>query len=479
MPLDTAETTSGADAPAGDGTPVATAGEVWRGQRNLFMLATARRVHWQTVVAGMVLMVLVAAMFLHGGLPPWRIGVQVLLHFFILGFQRRTIMCTREPDQVEHAFLRMVLVAQLFVVASLILTGGIHSPLLPILSVTATFPVVFFGPHRLSRGLLLLLAALTLGMALLPEEVTGPRMDRAHYTAIALVSFAWTLFAARVLIGRLREATERAAHAIHCLQGERVSDTEEQMRRLQAVGAKVAHELKNPLAAIKGLVQLVSRTPESAKTRERLDVVQSEIARMEMILQEYLSFSRPLEDLRPQPVDLAELATDALGVVGGRLENGRISVVTRTRSAPIEADPRRLKEALLNVLANAIDATPAGGTIEVVTRPMVKGVDGNHDSGGVIEIRDTGRGIRAEDLERLGTSFFTTRAAGTGLGVVLAQGVVAQHGGHIHYTSEAGRGTLVIITLPSRPEEVPPGEPVLTVSASPLSQRLRTLEATA
>jgi signal transduction histidine kinase len=300
-------------------------------------------------------------------------------------------------------------------------------------------------------------------VALLPEAVTGPRMDRTHYTLIALSAFAWTLFSTRVLIGRIRDASERASYAIDCLQAEKVADTEEQMRRLQAVGAKVAHELKNPLAAIKGLVQLVARSAESQKTKERLDVVQSEIARMELILAEYLSFSRPLEDLKPQPVDLAELAADALGVVGGRVEQGRITVVTRTRPTRIEADPRRLKEALLNLLANAIDATPSGGTIEVVTRPASSG------GGGILEVRDTGRGIKPEDLERLGTSFFTTRAAGTGLGVVLAQGVVAQHGGRIHYASEVGRGTQVTINLPARPQLMCPTAEVLTTSAAPSS----------
>lgn len=462
MSSNPAEHGHGAEPPSADGTPVATAVDVWRGQRNFHLLATAKRTHWQTAVAGVLNTAVVLIVFLHGGLPPWRIGAQLGLFAAVMIAQRTIIGRTSRPDDVERSFLRMVLIAQVYMVASLTLTGGIHSPLLPILSIAATFPVVFFGPHRLTGGLLCSIAALTAILALLPESVTGPRMDRTHYSIIALASFAWVLFATRVLIGQLRDATERASYAIDCLQAEKVADTEEQMRRLQGVGAKVAHELKNPLAAIKGLVQLVARSAENQKTRERLDVVQSEIARMEIILQEYLSFSRPLEDLKPQAVDLAEIATDCIGVVGGRVEQGRITVATRTRPTRISGDPRRLKEALLNLLSNAIDATPPGGTIEVVTRSA-------SDGSGILEVRDTGRGIKSEDLERLGTSFFTTRPGGTGLGVVLAQGVVAQHGGKVHYASELGRGTQVTITLPARPQPMSPCSLVLTTSAKPSS----------
>jgi two-component system sensor histidine kinase HydH len=268
---------------------------VWRGQRNIHMLATAKRDHLRSACAGVVNTAFVCVVFLHGGLEPWRIIFQLAMFVVLIVTQRTIIGRTNRPDQVERSFLRMVLVAQFYMALSLTLTGGIHSPLLPIITIAAVFPVVFFGPHRLSGGLTTMVAILVAGVALMPEWVTGPRMDRTHYTLIALSSFAWTLFSTRVLIGRIRDATERASYAIDCLQAEKVADTEEQMRRLQGVGAKVAHELKNPLAAIKGLVQLVARSAESQKTKERLDVVQSEIARMELILAEYLSWSRPRE----------------------------------------------------------------------------------------------------------------------------------------------------------------------------------------
>jgi two-component system, NtrC family, sensor histidine kinase HydH len=109
--------------------------------------------------------------------------------------------------------------------------------------------------------------------------------------------------------------------------------------------------------------------------------------------------------------------------------------------AAATADPNRLKEALLNLVANAIDATPPGGAVAVDV--------GDRGAQACIVIRDTGRGMAPEVLARVGTPFFTTRAAGTGLGVVLARSVFHWHGGGLHYESWPGRGTTVTATLPA------------------------------
>ena len=224
-----------------------------------------------------------------------------------------------------------------------------------------------------------------------------------------------------------------------------------QLRRLQSVGAKVAHELKNPLASIKGLCQLVARTPESERTQERLAVVASEISRMETILNEYLSFSRPLEDLKPEPLDLAALARDVLDVLAGRAEQAGVALALEGAATPVQGDPRRLKEALINL---------------VVERDRGH-ADRRHASRCACARRRTASRSRSatpaaasppEDLERLGTSFFTTRPNGTGLGVVLAQGVITQHGGTLTYASTVGKGTTatIIAARPSRPRAPEP-----------------------
>ncbi|MGH2900010.1 MAG: sensor histidine kinase, partial [Solirubrobacteraceae bacterium] len=175
--------------------------------------------------------------------------------------------------------------------------------------------------------------------------------------------------------------------------------------------------------------------------------VASEISRMETILNEYLSFSRPLEDLRPEALDVTAIARDVLDVLAGRADQAGVTMTLDGGAAAVHGDARRLKEALINLIANALEATPNGGTVALRLR--------NGGSGVVIEVRDTGRGIAPEDLERIGTSFFTTRPNGTGLGVVLAQGVINQHGGTLTYKSTVGQGTIATITLPARAHATP------------------------
>jgi signal transduction histidine kinase len=295
-------------------------------------------------------------------------------------------------------------------------------------------------------------------MGLMPDTVVGPSLDFDHYAVALGVGLVWNLFLLHTMVGKMTSAASKAGHSMKCLREERLSDAEVQLRRLQSVGAKVAHELKNPLASIKGLCQLVARSPESERTQDRLAVVASEISRMETILHEYLSFSRPLEDLRPESLDVSAIARDVLDVLAGRADQAGVALTLDGATCAAHGDSRRLKEALLNLVANAIEATPNGGTVALRLRTSGGSAPGSpRDNAAVLEIRDTGRGIAPEDLERIGTPFFTTRSNGTGLGVVLAQGVIQQHGGTLRYASTLGQGTIATITLPVKP--VPTPEP--------------------
>ncbi len=201
----------------------------------------------------------------------------------------------------------------------------------------------------------------------------------------------------------------------------------------------VWHELKNPLAAVKALVQLGLRSPAERVSHERLAVIEREVTRMQELLGRYRSCTRPLEEVKLVRVTLAPLVSETLLLLGGRASVARVRLVGRG-DAVVEADPRRLTEALLNLVSNAIEATPPGGEVAV----EVRAGEGEAE----ITVRDTGRGMRPEVLRRLGTPFFTTREDGTGLGVVLARSVISLHGGSLRYESEPGKGTMVTATLP-------------------------------
>jgi signal transduction histidine kinase len=211
------------------------------------------------------------------------------------------------------------------------------------------------------------------------------------------------------------------------------------MKHADDLGVKIAHELKNPLTGVKALVQLGLRNPAERASHARLAVVEKELARMHEILCRYLASTRPLDGLEPARVALGPLVADTLQLLSARASDARVRLHARG-DATVDADPRRLREALLNLISNALEATPPGGEVTVEVR----------DAAGEAEVvvRDTGRGMPAEVLRRVGTPFFTTREEGTGLGVVLARSVIALHGGSLRYESEPGKGTTVRATLP-------------------------------
>jgi signal transduction histidine kinase len=415
--------------------------DIWRGQRNRFLMEDGhnKRSHWIRP-AGMLVNACTLAILCDAGYSTWRIlALGATFVAFSIGhalwFSR-----VREETSFDRILIGVNLTSQTMVTISCGLTGGLHSPLIPALLLPSVISLLFFGPHAVARWMAFASALQIAAMACLPQDVVGPMMP-AHPFAIALVvNLGWNFVMLHAMVGKMTRAATKAGYSMACMRDERLSDAEAGLRRLQGVGAKVAHELKNPLASIKGLCQLVSRAPESERTQERLAVVASEISRMETILNEYLSFSRPLEDLRPESLDLAGIARDVLDTLAGRAENAGVTLSLEGGATNVMGDSRRLKEALINLVANAIEATPNGGRVALRLRLGPGAV--------ILEVRDTGRGISAEDLERLGTSFFTTRPNGTGLGVVLAQGVINQHGGTLAYQSTVGAGTTATITLP-------------------------------
>jgi signal transduction histidine kinase len=421
--------------------------DIWRGQRNRFLIEDARSTgQWLHLAGGMVQMLLLV-IFLNGGYPTWRVITAGATFVGFAMLQKAWIKSSHDALSFDRVFIGINLSAQTMVTVIVGVTGGLQSPAVPNLLLPSVISLLFFGPHAVARWIAFASALLVVAMGLLPPSVVGPTLGMPHYALALGIGLVWNLFLLHTMVGKMTRAASKAGHSMACLREERLSDAEAQLRRLQSVGAKVAHELKNPLASIKGLCQLVARTPESERTQERLAVVASEISRMETILHEYLSFSRPLEDLRPESLDVAAIARDVLDVLAGRADGAGVTMTLDGGAVAVHGDSRRLKEALLNLVANAIEATPSGGTVALRLR--------NGGGAVVIEVRDTGRGIAPDDLERIGTPFFTTRSKGTGLGVVLAQGVIQQHGGTLQYASTVGTGTTATITLPIKPQATP------------------------
>lgn len=224
----------------------------------------------------------------------------------------------------------------------------------------------------------------------------------------------------------------------------------ERTERLAALGrlaAGVAHEIRNPLGAIRGLVQYFHSTwKDDAEQRLYLEVMVREVDRLNRVVSDLVEFARPREPQR-EPHHLGEIVRHATALVQADVRAKGIEIVHDVDTAlpPLLIDRDLVLQALLNVLLNAIEAMATGGrlTIRLADRP------------GWVElaIQDTGGGIPPEHLGRLFDPFFTTKQRGTGLGLAIAQSIIQAHDGEIRVDSAAGQGTTVRIRLLKPPSQ--------------------------
>ena len=381
------------------------------------------------------------------GYPGNRVGIVAVCHGLSLVVQLFVAYWLERSSRVEDitfAFSFFIMVMQGIAMGA---TGGLTSPFAPILMIVCISNLVSFGRGTRSLATITLVSLITLALAFLPEELSTLEVPYPYnITLTAIVLFtSFLVFGSNVLA--LTDAFEEAGETMERMSNDLLVQARARSSSLESLSSELAHELKNPLAAIKGLTTLLAGKAENAKTKERLEVIVSEVSRMEVIMRDYLSFSKPLEVIDPAPVELGGLLDDVVSVLEARAANAQVTLARQPGAATVVGDRRRLKEALLNLVANAIEATPPGGWVHVSAEPM--------NSGARLLVRDTGLGMSREDLARVGTKFFTTRPEGTGLGVLLARTVARQHGGDLTYESELGRGTRATLSLPSHPPVEP------------------------
>ncbi len=215
--------------------------------------------------------------------------------------------------------------------------------------------------------------------------------------------------------------------------------------RLAAAGqfaTGMAHEIKNPLSAIKTFAQYLPEKYADPKFREKFfRIVQAEIDRINTIVQELSDFAKPAP-LKLQPVSVTELVNDTLSLLSNQcLKQGvEVRTLLSGNGLQIEADSRQIQQVLLNLLLNSLEAMPDGGTLEVATQTCQDGF--------TLRITDTGCGIDLEHQRHVWDPFFTTKERGMGLGLAIVKGVVERHGGQITISSKPGKGAEVEIHLP-------------------------------
>jgi PAS domain S-box-containing protein len=227
-------------------------------------------------------------------------------------------------------------------------------------------------------------------------------------------------------------------------------DDEEQAERLISLGelsACVAHEIRNPLTGIRTTVQFVGRKLDPGDPRqEDLEAVIAELDRIEKIIDDLLQFSRPQVGNRT-PVSLNGLLERTLETLAPQCEAAGIQVQRNLRPRLPESlmDPDMIQRVLFNLVTNALEAMPDGGTLKVTTtvRPFRSGTPNLE-----VFISDTGRGIGPDIMDKIFQPFFTTRAAGTGLGLPISLQIVRSHGGRISARNRARGGAIFRVSLP-------------------------------
>lgn len=246
----------------------------------------------------------------------------------------------------------------------------------------------------------------------------------------------------------MREALARAEQELKG-RAEAQLARAEKMASLGRMSASIAHEINNPLAGILTFAKLLIRDLESrpldAELKEQglrqLRLVQRETERCTAIVRNLLEFARQ-RPLNLKAVSAVAVVEEALSLVGHQLELKGLVLERALAAVPqVQGDAGQLRQAIVNLVLNAGDATPSGGRIRLATRPDGEGV--------LIEISDTGAGIAPQDLSRIFDPFFSTKEKGTGLGLSVVYGIVEHHGGRIEVESEPGRGTSFRIRLPS------------------------------
>ncbi len=231
-----------------------------------------------------------------------------------------------------------------------------------------------------------------------------------------------------------------------------------QIQRLASLGeiaAGLAHEIKNPLVSIKTFAELLPQKYEHSEFRGRFSrIVTKEVERINQLLGELLNFARNTP-IQREKISLPKLVEEVMVLLNPQVTANNIAVrrLIETQKVHVFADKNQIKQALLNICLNGIQAMPNGGVLTVKVQnnsenPSPGRGNGQYEGKISIVVEDTGLGIAREHRDKVFDPFFTTKPEGVGVGLSLSHKIIVDHGGTIHLSSITGKGTAVAITLP-------------------------------
>lgn len=250
----------------------------------------------------------------------------------------------------------------------------------------------------------------------------------------------------RVFISPLRNRLDASAAMLQ---------RQEKLASLGVLATGIAHEIRNPLAAIKfRLFSLKESLSSGSPDTEDLQVIGDEINRLERIVKDVLAFARPSEP-ELKRVSATALLQDIHGLLRGQFAKQPVDLVVESADEIwLRADQEQIKQVLINLVQNAAESIQGSGTVTLRARQGASQLSNGRQSVGILEVTDTGAGISPEVQSRLFDPFFSTKKSGTGLGLPIAARIVEKHGGYIQYETQRNRGTTFSVLLPRWTDDV-------------------------
>ena len=258
----------------------------------------------------------------------------------------------------------------------------------------------------------------------------------------------------------LKKARERIiGEAEAKLELERSLRQSEKLATIGQLASELAHEIGTPLNIIYGRAELIRRKLEDKEELQKnLDIILHQTERITRIIQQLLGFVRKKKPERA-PMDTGTLLEATLDLLEHQIQKQRVSVVKdwSDNLPPVIGDPDQLQQVFLNLILNAIQSMPEGGTLRLSASEKRISKEGLKEEGRLyieVGVQDTGVGMAREVMQKIFTPFFTTKGTGTGLGLMVSEGIVRDHEGWIDMESEVGKGSVFKVYLPSGPAEV-------------------------
>jgi two-component system sensor histidine kinase HydH len=404
---------------------------------------------------GALMLATVAVLYACFDPTPWKIALPTLVGLAMAGSAawdiRRFPSGRLEPRQVAwHMGTVMVGFSTLAV-----LTGGIRSPFLIAAPMLALATVLGTGQPRLFAPHVLVLMTLAWSLAL--GDLWGPLAglvpaifrDGPPAPAPTGLTIAWACFLTGTLVLptllglRIRRALDRSVADVTRARAEHAATLQAHNAELMELSRTVAHELRNPLASIQGLAGLLARSQSpGSREAEHASVLVDEAKRLGALLDEFLNLGRPTQGLAVRPVEPGELVGSAARLFEARLAALDVRLRTELHTVrPLRCDPRKLQQVLVNLVDNAIQASPRG---KLVVLRVEDGDDGGH----AITVIDEGHGLPPDVRDTLFQPGTTTRSGGSGLGLAIARQIVRQHGGDVTLEDRPEGGCIARVTLP-------------------------------